>query len=402
MMKKRYVIGFLIGLLCLLSAEAGGPKWHKLKALSDYPPAAFHLKENVAYMEIRWYRTKKSKTPYKTIAVYRTPLEKYPQNVTEKFKNLTPRYSNKADILPRYGNAFFIDTKGKMFRMDEVKDIVSLLGKIDRPAEAQLVLRLHNSEEGQYYRKIAGGYETKRNFVAKGCVGGKETVRIDGSSAFLPRDFVYSKRKCKQRKHTRFITSKTINYERYDAIALDHKGNVYLLGTAKKSKKSDEYDYEVRLDKYARNGKRLWSRKVKGLEEGIASGIAVDDRSVTILGSDKPLARYSLNGKRQSLSKSSVLKFHKQKDQKRVTGKSYLPEGLPDSKNGLDAEILASAKDKKGNTYIAGSELFYPYGSPDEVPDGMCGNVESVNGALVAKLDRNGKTIWARVIDGNE
>jgi len=44
MMKKRYVIGFLIGLLCLLSAEAGGPKWHKLKALSDYPPAVKNLK----------------------------------------------------------------------------------------------------------------------------------------------------------------------------------------------------------------------------------------------------------------------------------------------------------------------------------------------------------------------
>ena len=59
-------------------------------------------------------------------------------------------------------------------------------------------------------------------------------------------------------------------------------------------------------------------------------------------------------------------------------------------------------KDKKGNIYIVGSEVFYPSGSPDEVPDGECGNVEEVLGAVVAKLDSKGKTVWAKVIDRND
>ena len=394
-MKKITLVLFFFTVTLL---QAGG--WKTLKPLSAYSASDLHLKENVAYLEIRRYRTKKSTKAYEVMALYRTPLDQNPQGVVDKFKRLTPKYSNRTDFIPYYGNAFLIDSAGKMFRMDMAKDVISLLGAIDRPAEAQLVLWLRNYGEGQYYRKIARGYETKRTFVAKGCVTGTEIVTIDGSSAFPPSNFRYSKKGCRQRKHTQFITSRKLNYERYDAIAMDAKENLYLLGTVKESKSPDDYTYDVVLDKYTRDGKKLWSRNVKGLEGSIATSIVADRRSVTILGSGKPLAIYSLNGKRQSLQKSDRSKFGKKKEMAKE--EKYLPEGLPDPKNGIDAEINDRVKDKKGSTYIAGSELFYPSGSPAEVPVGECGNVETISGALVVKLDKNGKTVWARVIDGDE
>jgi len=51
---------------------------------------------------------------------------------------------------------------------------------------------------------------------------------------------------------------------------------------------------------------------------------------------------------------------------------------------------------------VVGSEVFYPSGSPDEVPSGQCGMVEQVHGALIAKLNSKGKTVWAKVIDRND
>ena len=45
----------------MTGVHAKGAKWQKLKAIDTYSASAYHLKENVAYMEIRWYATKKGK-----------------------------------------------------------------------------------------------------------------------------------------------------------------------------------------------------------------------------------------------------------------------------------------------------------------------------------------------------
>lgn len=85
-----------------------------------------------------------------------------------------------------------------------------------------------------------------------------------------------------------------------------------------------------------------------------------------------------------------------------VINAKYFPEGLPNKKEATDFYLSDYAKDNKGNIYIVGSEVFYPSGSPDEVPSGQCGNVEQVFGALIAKLNSKGKTVWAKVIDRND
>jgi len=61
--------------------------------------------------------------------------------------------------------------------------------------------------------------------------------------------------------------------------------------------------------------------------------------------------------------------------------------------------INAYIANKKGDVCIAGNEVFFLNGRP---PDGACGTGEDRNGALIGKLNSNGKTIWAKVIDADE
>ena len=58
-----------------------------------------------------------------------------------------------------------IDSHGKMWRMNTVNDVIGMLGGIDTPAEAKLVLWLNNKNRGisdenykDKYRKTSKGY----------------------------------------------------------------------------------------------------------------------------------------------------------------------------------------------------------------------------------------------------
>jgi len=159
----------LVSLFLTIESEAG--KWQKLKPLSSYGGESYRLNDNVIYMQIRGYGEKKSSKANEILTLSKEPKQSYPHSVMEKFKNLKPKYSSRADITTMgYGNAFFIDRDGKMFQMDMRENIISLLGEIDRPAELQLLLRLGHYEEGEYYRKSSKGYEVKISYPIKGCV----------------------------------------------------------------------------------------------------------------------------------------------------------------------------------------------------------------------------------------
>ncbi len=89
-------------------------------------------------MEIRTYLSRKNTKPTQTFKLYKKPLKSYSKDTIKKFNALRAKYSKRADIRAN-ANAFFIDTKGKMFQMDMKKDIVVLLGEIDTLAEVQYV-----------------------------------------------------------------------------------------------------------------------------------------------------------------------------------------------------------------------------------------------------------------------
>jgi len=180
-MMKIFKIVLLVLLLTGIHAKAA--KWKKLKPLDAYKGTAYNLKENVAYMEIRWYASKKSKKVNKTLVLYRKSLKSYPADVIAKFEALRPKYSTKADI-GAAGNAFFIDVNGKMFQMDMRRDVVSLLDKIDTPAEVQLILNFGHEEYGKFYKKTAKGYKVKTSEPLGGCTSISRVQRIDKAGNF--------------------------------------------------------------------------------------------------------------------------------------------------------------------------------------------------------------------------
>jgi len=392
----------ILPLLLLTGVHAKGAKWQKLKPLEDYPPTAYTLDQRVGYMEIRGYNSRKSKEAFTVLPLYTIPLNSYSPDIVKKFSRLKPKYTEKSNINSFFihGNAFFIDKNGKMFQMDMKEDITGLLGKIDTPAELQLVLKLSFYEQGQYYRKTAKGYEVKIFEHIKGCVYSKRTVLVDKDGDITDKEFSYFRKGCKNRRHTQFINNKKNSYESYNAIAIDSKENLYVIGSVKKGKKFDAFTSFYVLDKYTRNGKHVWSRVLKG--NMWDRKIVVDGNTVYLLNEKGVVAKYSSTGKKQSLNKHDRLKFTKKTKTQSIQKGKYLVEGLPSPKDNMKAQISAYTTDKKGNTYVVGSEVFYPSGTPDEVPSGECGNVEEVNGAFIAKLNSKGKTVWAKVIDRNE
>jgi len=375
----------LLGLV-MISVNAQGAKWQKLEPFKAYAGNAYNLKKNVAYMEIRGYSTEKSKKASETLALYRKPLQSYPKNMIAKFRALTPKYSKNADL--GYRNAFFIDTEGKMFQMDMKKDIISLLGKIDTPAEVQLILWLNYEDNGRYFKKTSKGYQIKSIKKLKGCTSLKRVAIVDKSGDYYSSDtYTLLRKGCQKRKHTQFIKNKKVNYSSYTNIALDDKGYLYVLGNLSRFHT---------LEKYTNKGKRVWSRKLKGYT--YTRNLVVENGLVYVFDNKKLKVTYRLNGKKISSKKLAAVS----PEEKHTPEKKYFPEGLPNKKELIDFYLNDYVKDKKGNIYIVGTEMSYLYGSPDDIPAGECGNVESVQGALVAKLDSEGKTIWAKVIDRDD
>lgn len=385
-------------LFLLTSLEAKSIKWHKLKPLASYGGEAYSLSERVAYMQIRGYQNKKTNKPSEILTLSTKPKQGYPSNVIKRFQNIKPKYSSKADLNTfGYGNAFFIDNDGKMFQMDMQKDIIFLLGDIDRPAELQLLLRLGHYEKGEYYRKTSKGYEVKISYPIKGCIQHNIEVFIDKKGHIAERKSSYERKGCKARKHTKFIYNKRVNYQWYLDISIDKKQNLYLLGEVSKDKGTDTLTYYT-LDKYTLSGKKIWSRKLKTT---VASAVMTAQGSLYILENSKVVEKYNSKGEKHSLNKDEISKIGKKYKEQDIKKGEYLPEGLPSKKDAIDARIQAYATDKQGNIYVVGSEIFYLDGLPEEMLVGGCGNSERIYAALIAKLNPKGETVWAKILDAN-
>ncbi len=162
---------FKIVLLILLTTglHAKDAKWQDLKRIYKYPASAFHLKDDIAVMEIRRYGTydnyKKHNKPTIDMKFYKTPLKLLDSKLVKRFKNSVPNLSKSGNIhrtsksSAEIFNAFIIDNSGKILNMNEIVDVIGFMGEIDTPAEAQLILWLHSKREGSKYRKISKGYE---------------------------------------------------------------------------------------------------------------------------------------------------------------------------------------------------------------------------------------------------
>ena len=177
---KLFKAVFLV--LLMISVNAQGAKWQKLKSLKEYPASAYTLKEGVEYLEIRNYIKGNKDKRYNikkygvTVSMQSTPLKSFSPKMVKKFKALSPNLSKQTNIkassfclmsgcVSQISNGFMIDSHGKMWRMNTTEDIIDMLGKIDTPAEAKLVLWLNNKNRStsdedhkDKYRKTSNGY----------------------------------------------------------------------------------------------------------------------------------------------------------------------------------------------------------------------------------------------------
>ncbi|GEM_PF-1101797 len=173
---KKIILCFVICIAFISSLDA---KWNVLKPLSEYGASDYHLKEGVVYLELRQYLTKEdgslSQKPYeKTLSFYRKDLKELERQKVKKFKKLKPIDGLKSNIhisrRESYGigcyytyNAFLIDNKYKMYKMNDIEDILLYLGEIDTPAELQTFMLLKNKPYGNKYRKTSKGYDILYN-----------------------------------------------------------------------------------------------------------------------------------------------------------------------------------------------------------------------------------------------
>ena len=194
---------FLLLVFLLTGVQAKSIKWQKLKSLKEYSPSAYNLKEGVEYLEVRSYYKDVGESEYDMssstplLTMYRKPLVSFD---SKKFKSLKPNLSKDKKkkketmclmmgCVSRISNAFMLDSQGKMWGMNRVEDIIGMLGVIDTPAEAKVVLWLNDKHRDitdenhkDKYRKTTKGYRIISeydNSIANFGECGNFTYRID-------------------------------------------------------------------------------------------------------------------------------------------------------------------------------------------------------------------------------
>jgi hypothetical protein len=127
-----------------------------------------HPVENVKCLEIRSYdNNPNNKNTYhrwiRHVTWCSEPISNIDPAVFKKFRTAKPMRTKGSNIGGKHPgrliNGFMIDKNNKVWRMDEVKDVITQLGEIDTPAEARLILWIHGYTNGNYYYKRAKGYE---------------------------------------------------------------------------------------------------------------------------------------------------------------------------------------------------------------------------------------------------
>ncbi len=195
------IFKIILLVLLLTGLHAKTTKWKELKSVHLYTASEFNFKSDVKCLEMKTCTSnvKREKCTYKTytkISICPEPLQHLDSKLIKRYKKLFPKASKKdnirKDILPNsITNGFSIDDKGTIWRLNEVKDVLDILGEIDTPAEAQFVLWLHGKDPAKSYRKVAKGYEVLiENKTLSPCDGKKDYEEI----------FIYQREISKQGK----------------------------------------------------------------------------------------------------------------------------------------------------------------------------------------------------------
>jgi len=364
--------------------------WTKYEPKAFYYSSDYKLKKHVAYMEIEW--EKKEKNKY--IIIKRKSIDSFGPTIKKQFRSLKPRYTSKANFKHK-GNAAFIDTKGKIWQMDMIEDVVSLLGDIDTPVEAQLVAWLYMDRSAIEYSKTENGYKLHvEAYKGKKCF--LDEVFIATQGTFSTKRL---KRGCQKIAKKKMVKNKYIKYERFTDIVIDKKENLYLLGSAIDVR--SENAEVVTIDKYNRNGKQMWHKVIRSGYSAYAENLALDSDSLYFLDNssgDSFIIQYTKGGKFVS-SKAYAGDNKKRFDAIHTLSNKNTLDIAPYYRNlsGHEIQFVKQVLSRNGNIYAIGTETIHH--EPKNVLPEECGMGDPENGALIVKFDKRGDQVWSKVID---
>ncbi len=338
------------------------------------------------YLKITWQKS--GKLDYMTIR--QVTLDNYSKKIVKQFHSLKPKYSSKANMRNK-GNAFFIDSNNKMWQMDMIEDVISLLGDIDRPAEAQLVLWLRRGQNAKEYTKTSNGYKLLlERGKGKKCYLEEVTITKKGKLASQRL-----KRGCQKIVKKKAVKSKHFNYQFYSEIVVDAKENIYLIGQA-----LDTRSNNIRvatIDKYNRHGKRIWKRVLRDGGGTQSERLILGKKYIYFLNTsdvEKFIVKYSKSGKLISnkgfydIDKNSFEDMEKKSNLSKLKKAPYYRK-----KNKSDVEFMSIVQSKNGNIYAVGREIIYTKTNISNDYD------EDTAGAIIVKFNKKGHQIWSRSID---
>lgn len=165
----RVFVSILLFMIAV-GLQAKEVEWKKIdkEALGTYKSSEYSLKSDVKCLEIRIYFVDKKNRIDREywsspISWCVRPYKSFDLKLMKNFRNAKPNLSRNGDIGKRkagsISNAFVIDARNKMWRMNMVEDVIRYLGEVDMLSEAQLVLWLHGKQSPNRYRKTSRGYE---------------------------------------------------------------------------------------------------------------------------------------------------------------------------------------------------------------------------------------------------
>ncbi len=393
---RMKIFKIVLFVVLMTGLHAKEMKWSKMESLEEYSylHENFKLKDNVLHLKIVWVKNGKSKR----INLWRNSNGVIDKKKSKQFHSLKSKYSPKANMRNK-GNAFYIDRDGKFWQMDMKEDVISLLGDIDTPAEAQLVLWLHKGQNGKKYLKTSKGYKILVE-VNKGKKCYFDEVSVSKKGKLTSKR---SKRKCQKIAKKQIIKNRYIKYQRFTDIVIDKKENIYLLGMATDTR-SENADV-VTIDKYNRNGKKIWQKIIRDGYTAMAEKLALNSKYLYLIrntsGTDFIL-KYATGGKLISekvfdgSNKKNFDATYKRSNANKIKDAPYYRDI-----SGHAISFTKQVRSKAGNIYAVGEEVETIPQKPENIPVGECGigDADELHGALIVKFDKRGHQIWSKVID---
>jgi len=164
------ILFFIVFLFMAANLQAKEVSWKKLdrEELRSYKRGEYHLRQDVQCLEVRRYPVNKNnkldRNYWSNIITWCViPYKSFDPKLMKDFRKAKPNLSRNGNIGKReagyISNAFVLDSKNQMWRMNMVEDVIRYLGDIDTLAEARLVLWLYGKEKPYKYRKTSKGYE---------------------------------------------------------------------------------------------------------------------------------------------------------------------------------------------------------------------------------------------------